>query len=477
MLLVLPVELIEDVMTQLDSRTDLIHFGMTCKQAHLICRPHIFACLKIRIRHDYRNDNSISLLKSLTRGETDLAKLVRELSILTILPRYSRCSGSADMYHKMTRTKARALRTSVKAIRNVIPQFVILEHLHCDLDPSGGFKAADVDAVIRALAVLPRLVSLSLNFGYGPFLLVPPYLIRSSLSHFKNLHSVKIWGEAYSYESVIGPLVVNNPNLIHLAIFGRSSALVTTFCKIQKYYKLRHLSITDLSIGCSIDATVPNLVPYLRHLRVTPTSDSSFIPTEFWTALTQRGILLATLLVHNATEALMEYLESYSGLEVLSLFPEGDAQADAFYGRVLQQHVRTLRKVSIEITSRGKWCIGPLALDTLSRCTKLVELNMPIYMHHEVGVVYNPQHSALDLQQFLVLLPNLRQLYMRGPKPVHEFTSMCIQSAINYFRSDSPLDLVVSTDTWMYRSKTEYGVNVLRCVGAWKAVQLPWESW
>ncbi|KAK0224708.1 hypothetical protein EDD85DRAFT_237186 [Armillaria nabsnona] len=475
MLLALPLELIESVIKQLDSRIDLIHFAATCKQARLVCRPRIFAYLKIQVGKECWNDSSASLFKTLTRGEIDIAKLVRNLSIQTIFPYRTRCPGSEHMMYRKT-PQARALGKLVKAIRNVIPQFVGLQHLHCDLDPSCGFKAADIDAIIRALAVLPRLVSLSLNFGHGPFLLVPPYLIRSSLSRFKNLQSVEIRGEANSYENVIGPLVANNHNLTRLAIVGRGPALIATFCEIRNYYNLRYLPITDLSIGCSVDATVPSLVPYLRHLRITTTIDS-FIPSEFWVALTRRGIPLVTLLVRDTTDALMEYVESYSGLEVLSLSPADNRHAEAFYARVLQRHIRTLRKLSIEITSRGKWGVGPCALDALSRCTKLVELNMPIYMHHEVGVVYNPRHFAMDLQQFLVLLPNLRQLYMRGPMPIHEFTGMCIQSAINYFHSDSPLDLVVSTDTWVYRFKPECGVYVLRCVGAWKAVQLPWDSW
>ncbi|KAK0501002.1 hypothetical protein EDD18DRAFT_786487 [Armillaria luteobubalina] len=479
-LFVLPLELIESVMKQLDSRIDLIHFAATCKQARSLCKPRIFACLKIQVGKECWNDSSASLFKSLTRGETDVARLVRNLFILTVFPLRTRCSGSADMmYHKTT--QARALGKFVKAIRNVIPQFVGLQHLQsvsrpCDLDPSCGFKAADVDAIIRALAVLPRLVSLSLNFGYGPFLLVPPYLIRSSLSRFKNLHSVEIRGEANSYGNIIGPLVANNPKLTRLALVGRDPALIATFYEIQNYYDLRYLPITDLSIGCSIDATIPSLVPYLRHLRIKTTIDS-FIPSEFWVALAERGIPLVTLLVRDTTDALMEYIESYSGLEVPSLSPADDRYAEAFYARVLQRHIPSLRKLSIEITSRGKWCVGPCALDALSRCTKLVELNMPIYMHHEVGVVYNPRRFATDLQQFLVLLPNLQQLYMRGPTPIHEFTGLCIQSAINYFHSDDRLDVVVSTNAWVYRFKTECGVYVLRCVRPWKAMQLPWDSW
>ncbi|KAK0479709.1 hypothetical protein IW261DRAFT_151024 [Armillaria novae-zelandiae] len=474
-LIALPLELIESVMKQLDSRTDLIHFSATCKRACSVCRPRIFACLRIQVGKEGWNDSSASLFKSLTRGKIDVARLVRNLSILTVFPLRTRCSGSADMmYHKTT--QARALGKFVKDIRNVIPQFVGLRHLHCDLDPSCGFKAADIDTIIRALAVLPRLVSLSLNFGYGSFLLVPPYLIRSSLSHFKNLRSVEIRGEANSYGNIIGPLVANNPKLTRLAIVGRGPALITTFCEIRDYYNLRCLPITELAIGCSINATVASLVPYLRHLRIRTTIDS-FIPSDFWIALTQRGIPLVTLLVHNATDALMQYIESYSGLEVLSLSPADDRHAEAFYTRVLQRHICTLRKLSIEITSRGKWCAGPCALDALSRCTKLVELNMPIYMHHEAGVVYNPRRFAMDLQQFLVLLPSLQQLYMRGPTPIHEFTGMCIQSAINYFHSDDPLDLVVSTNAWVYRFKTECGVYVLRCVRPWKAVQSPWDSW
>ncbi|PBK93653.1 hypothetical protein ARMGADRAFT_131326 [Armillaria gallica] len=128
MLLALPLELIESVIKQLDSRIDLIHFAATCKQARLVCRPRIFACLKFQVGKECWNDSSASLFKTLTRGEIDIAKLVRNLSIQTIFPYRTRCPGSEDMmYHKTP--QARALGKLVKAIRNVIPQFVGLQHL------------------------------------------------------------------------------------------------------------------------------------------------------------------------------------------------------------------------------------------------------------------------------------------------------------------------------------------------------------
>ncbi len=68
----------------------------------------------------------MSILKSLSRGETDMAKFVHNLSIITIFPhRYT------DSYNKMARTKARALEKMMKLIVSVIPQFVSLNYFQC----------------------------------------------------------------------------------------------------------------------------------------------------------------------------------------------------------------------------------------------------------------------------------------------------------------------------------------------------------
>ena len=68
----------------------------------------------------------MSILKSLSRGETDIAKFVRHLSIITHFPhRYT------DGYNKTARTKARVLEKMMKFIVPVIPQFVSLNYFQC----------------------------------------------------------------------------------------------------------------------------------------------------------------------------------------------------------------------------------------------------------------------------------------------------------------------------------------------------------
>ncbi|KAK0224750.1 hypothetical protein EDD85DRAFT_239492 [Armillaria nabsnona] len=471
MLFDLPPELTEHIVKQLNSQSDLLRLGSACRQARAACKPHIFFCLRIHVGRESKNHRNMSILKSLSRGETDMAKFVHKLSIITIFPhRYT------DSYNKTARTKARALEKMMKFIVSVIPQFVSLNYFHCDLECSGGYKSPDVDIIVRALAKLPRLTSLSLDFGHGPFLLIPPYLTRSSLSQFKNLRSVEICGEASSYETVLGPLLANNPKLTRLTIFGGQSALVTSLGEFQARYDIHDIPITSICIRCSLDATVPQFLPRLRHLRIAHINNA-VIPADFWMALIHKEITLVTLLTDATTDALMAYLESYSGLEVLSLSPANDHYAETFYQRVLLHHSYSLRKLSIEIKSVGGWSVGPRALEVLSQCMKLVELNMPIYIIHQPSVVYDPRHGAVYLQHILTLLPNLRKLYLRGPKPTEEYTSLCLQSAISHFRSDRLLDLEVSTDLWVYRTKKEDDVYVLRCVGTWKVTRLPWRLW
>lgn len=305
---------------------------------------------------------------------------------------------------------------------------------------------------------------------------------------------MEICGEASSYETVLGPLLANNPELTHLTIFGGQSALVTSLGEFQARYNIHDIPITSIFIRCSLDATIPQFLPHLRHLRIAEINNA-VIPADFWIALIHKGITLVTLLTDITTDALMAYLESYSGLEVLSLSPVNDHHAEAFYRRVLLHHSYSLRKLSIEIKSVGGWCVGPQVLEVLSQCMKLVELNMPIYIIHQPSVVYDPRHGAVSalktlscsqslcppmqvyLQHILTLLPNLRKLYLRGPKPTEEYTSLCLQSAISHFRSDRLLDLEVSTDLWVYRTKKEDDVYVLRCVGTWKVTRLPWRLW
>ncbi|KAK0501040.1 hypothetical protein EDD18DRAFT_788295 [Armillaria luteobubalina] len=472
MLFDLPAELTERIVKQLSSQRDLLRLGSACRQARAACKPHIFFDLTVQVCRESQHNRNISILKSLSRGETDMAKFVHNLSIITIFPyRYT------DSYNKTARTQARALKKMTKLIVSVIPQFVSLNYFHCDLECSGGYRSPDVDIIVRALAKLPHLSSLNLDFGHGPFLLVPPYLTRSSLSQFKNLRSVKICGEASSYETVLGPLLANNPELTHLTIVGGQSALVTSLSEIQARYNIHYIPIISIFIGCSLDATIPQFLPHLRHLRIAELNDA-VIPAGFWMALVHEGITLITLLTGITTDALMAYLESYSGLEVLSLSPVNEHHAGAFYRRILLHHSYSLRKLSIEIkSSMGRWCIGPRVLEVLSRCMKLVELNMPICIIHQPSVMYDSRQGAVYLQNILTLLPNLRKLYLPGIKPNEVYTSLCLQRAISHFRSDKLPDLEVSTDLWVYRTKKEDDIYVLRCVGTWDATRLPWRLW
>lgn len=144
-----------------------------------------------------------------------------------------------------------------------------------------------------------------------------------------------------------------------------------------------------------------------------------------WVTLSLEQIRLRSLVVsryHGNVDAILDYIQSYSGLEVLSLISPwwhnstyNDA-ADRFYKEALPKHEKTLLKLELKPVFVSRWCFGEHNMDVFRRCVRLRSLwvrvehqglesdpsprdNWFAHDHNPPGIVYkNPVVSPVVLE-------------------------------------------------------------------------------
>ncbi|KAF5362963.1 hypothetical protein D9758_007048 [Tetrapyrgos nigripes] len=147
-------------------------------------------------------------------------------------------------------------------------------------------------------------------------------------------------------------------------------------------------SITELSLAGSPSeilqiAEIPLLFPNLTSLKL---RSHHGIPddtlTTLFSTLTAKQIRLRCLALDCTAVPALDYIESYAGLETLSLrcsvpyfnrYAYND-EADRFYQRILPLHQETLISLDIRTKFESRWCFGKHNVDAISNCMGLQEL-------------------------------------------------------------------------------------------------------
>ncbi|KAE9397882.1 hypothetical protein BT96DRAFT_791598, partial [Gymnopus androsaceus JB14] len=102
-----------------------------------------------------------------------------------------------------------------------------------------------------------------------------------------------------------------------------------------------------------------------------------------WITLALEQIRLRSIVVsryHGNVDAILDYIQSYSGLEILSLISPGwydptyNDAADRFYKDVLPMHEQSLVKLEVKPVFESRWCFGEHNIEVFRRCTKLRSL-------------------------------------------------------------------------------------------------------
>lgn len=263
-----------------------------------------------------------------------------------------------------------------------------------------------------SLVSLPYLEVLRLSLGGAP-----ASLLR--LEQLTNLRRIIISGhsadELTDIVSGLRTLVSNSPHLTHLdvSLKGRAdgSDVSTLHDLLDEVPPDAPLALTHLTLqnwGIRLDERV---LPSLRSLNtlslhnnvdigrilvmdvddivledlVARTAACCSSNDEIWDALREDRIWLKEISTDAVTDALLEYLAAYSGLQSLTLrsalFNDGlvsDSLAIKFFKNILPMHAASL--ISLEITPEyeGKWCFGRHNCASILNCTQLQTLKVHI---------------------------------------------------------------------------------------------------
>jgi hypothetical protein len=110
--------------------------------------------------------------------------------------------------------------------------------------------------------------------------------------------------------------------------------------------------------------------------------------TDIYATLNREKIYLKQVLLNNVDDIILDYLCSYSGLEMLDLRSlllngltrkQSDALSYRFFNSVLPNHVNSLRVLRILPYFGGGWCYDPedaSQATVLSQCNKLRSLSV-----------------------------------------------------------------------------------------------------
>lgn len=262
--------------------------------------------------------------------------------------------------------------------------------------------------VIDALLSLESLTSVSITYADLPLSGFPTFSF-SNLTHFSlSIESPKypdVRAELDTYieqrDSLLRQLkdlVLRSPNIGRLSVslndqFGHP---VTIFLSTGTLESATQLKILKLR-GVDISSTNPINIHNLSTLHITFCGEPSY--TALFDQLMATNVHLRVLKCGMVTGALINYMNSYSGIEKLSLelvefFFDDEAEEQMHpgvpnsgiktpngrlsdkFGSILQKHQDTLVELSVRVPYGGPWCVPNQWADALVSCVKLVYLGI-----------------------------------------------------------------------------------------------------
>ena len=281
-----------------------------------------------------------------------------------------------------------------------------------------------VQSIIDALLSLESLTSVSIKYAEFPLSGFPTFsfsnLTRFSLSIGSQYHPGariapdNIIEQRDSLLRQLKDLVLGSPNIARLSLMLDDQFWhpVTTLLLTGTLESATQLKILKLR-GVEISSTDPMNIHNLSTLNITSCGASSY--AALLDQLTDANVHLRVLKCGMVTEAFINYMNSYSGIENLSLElaeisldDEAEAQETFLiapgvpdtgirtpngrlsvkFGSILQKHQDTLVELSVRVPYGGPWCVTNQWADALVSCVKLVYL----------GITF-PSHRLCDFSQ------------------------------------------------------------------------------
>ncbi|KIK66126.1 hypothetical protein GYMLUDRAFT_239764 [Collybiopsis luxurians FD-317 M1] len=466
----LPLELLDLIGNETARLQDRKSLRCTCSLFGIVFRPHVLAEVTLNIHAD-NLDPGISLLQVLARefnsGSGGVSKLVRTLNIDSLSPAFPSKDSTFDIFLKR---KSRSSLFASTAEKNLWlcfePALKSLRNLNTLRWRWQSRESEWTRDVLLALLSTPswcrNLKDCTIHNDSNGKIFIPSPLLR-------RLRVLSITGPVipgiFSTRSPASRLETvrlfrKGPHLIPLntAIPSTISSLGLDGWTID-VPKIIHNNLTSLHLGERIIYTNSDIVldPH-GHFRRETAYDS------LWNTLSDKQVHLRSLAVaFKITGALLDYLQSYSGLENLSLMGhsiptrrfEEVSLRNRFFERVLPMHEKTLLKLEIKPKYDDGWCFGPHNIEVFRRCRRLRCLL--------VGV---DSHGLDDDSESLVNAEDYIDLSRHYPRMSPFFVNYLGASQNSVMISSSLPDMetvrihaVGSTDTWGIATNRYSGIQ------------------
>ncbi|KAL0569943.1 hypothetical protein V5O48_012018 [Marasmius crinis-equi] len=152
------------------------------------------------------------------------------------------------------------------------------------------------------------------------------------------------------------------------------------------FASLRHLRLprwhVDISPACI--KMMPNLVSLDVTLPPSPDADHNVL----WAILREEHVYLKDLSVTVVTRELLDYLQSYTGLEsfVLNDVESDHSLSKQFYTKVLPKHAETLVSLTVDGRNNHEWCLTLENAKVFQGCKNLKDLSVAVKTD-DLGVI------------------------------------------------------------------------------------------
>ncbi|KAK0191790.1 hypothetical protein F5146DRAFT_613565 [Armillaria mellea] len=458
MLSAVPPEILEGIVFELD-HDDLITLRGTCKYFRDIVTPFVFETIEICLHKDNRYYTSISLLRALASGKTDVGKYIQTLRFVSPFDpphlKYRR------VWHRMARKRARKIQAIEKLLIGAIPRLIDLRSLDWIGWSQGSVRRSAINLIMKKFTACPNLTDVTIQ-------LHPNCSHNTAFSTFRNLTTFAFSG--FRVMDFCPDIVGNCPNLTCLSVTScdelspshPSVEALLSRVPLEVELPLKRLCLSGLVIPAS---SIPSIYRHLRSLSYL-TLDME-VPRQFWELARAEGLKLISISVSWRSKSLLDYLKSYSGIHLLAISVDIEAEdqeeekrsADDLYHTILPGHALTLAELYIQPHYAGTWCLEENYLPALVQCSKLVTLRLALdSAHANVEGSDNVITRILNLLSSWPLLQYLHFSSARGdeentqPRVAQFYDRTCerIQEVVGGYRCGNPTEgmheMIVSTD-------------------------------
>ncbi|KIK66125.1 hypothetical protein GYMLUDRAFT_239763 [Collybiopsis luxurians FD-317 M1] len=445
----LPIELLNKIGNETARLQDRKSLRFTCSLFGLVFKPHVLAEVTLNI-HENNLDPGISLLQVLAKefstGRSNVSKLIRTLHIDSLSPAYS----SEDSYFDKRRRPRSSLIASAaekslwQYLESALKSLQNLDTLRWRSQSRASEWTSDVLLTLLSTPGWCRsLREFAVHYDSGGEISIPLPLLQ-------RLRILSITGPVLPD---ISSIVSSASQLETVHLFRKGPYLTPLNTDIPSTISNLGLNGWTIDVPKIIHANLTSLD--LREMTTYINSDidhpHELFPHEaafdsLWNALSQKQIHLRSLAVSfRITAALLDYIQSYTGLEDLSLRGYWRYEAsDRFFEYVLPMHQETLVKLEVMPEYENEWCFGPHNVEVFRRCRRLRTLLVGV---NSRGLDDDPEPSA-----------NVKyHADDSRPNSVHLLLHIISSSLPDLERVT--INAVGSTDTWGTTAKYHLGIQ------------------